>query len=138
MPPNVLKFVVSRNYENSAHFGAYLVTDKVNSKDSSIQVREWTPVGFSAKSRGGAGVDVKEGHRPSRQSLRVEPAGLSGSIVHTDGRDQVISPPNGARFGDEPIEDPIQGSCEARRSEDPSLAKGSPTSPRNRDAWKRF
>ena len=38
MPQNVLKFVLSRNYENSAHFGAYLVTDKVSSKNSSTTV----------------------------------------------------------------------------------------------------
>ena len=38
MPQNVLKFVLSRKYENSAHIAAYLVTDKASSKNSSTTV----------------------------------------------------------------------------------------------------
>ena len=97
--------------------------------DSSVQVNESIPVDSSVESRGEAMVDVEEGHRPSKQSLRVETTDQSGSNAHTDRRDQEISPPDGARFGDEPMEDPIQGSCQAtRKIQDPSLAKGSQTS----------
>ena len=75
-------------------------------------------------------VDVEEDHLLSKQSLRVEPTGQSGSNAHTDRPDQEVSPPDGARFGDEPMEDPIQGSCQAtRKIKDPSLAKGPQTTP---------
>ena len=83
----------------------------------------------SKSERGAFDVTVRQGHHPIKQSLMIETTDQSGSNAHTDGRHREISPPDGPRSGHGPVQDPIQGSCQAtRKIQDPSLAKGSPTS----------